>query len=247
MRIYTYQPGALAEVIKSWTDAIPHREQYSPLAAAMYSELGGLNTWVHIWPYKDLNERNRIRAEATQDPHWSPSPSTRHLLMKQENKVLVPVAFSPMHERNGRVWYGPKTRWAVVPGEVANHSWVNNQRPPAWCPGSLCSGDAGFGWPREPYEGLLGYERSCGGRVKDGYHRLPATQRLAPHRRVEIRPAPFSCRFALCRLLQPLSLRVHYRQRCGKIVFEIPVRPSRQFLRCQGLRLTMSLARLTFW
>lgn len=57
MRMYTYQPGALAEVIKSWTDAMPHREKYSPLAAAMYSELGGLNTWVHIWPYKDLNER----------------------------------------------------------------------------------------------------------------------------------------------------------------------------------------------
>ena len=63
----------------------------------MYSELGGLNKWVHIWPYKDLNERTRIRAEATQDAHWPPSPSTRHLLMKQENKLLVPAAFSPMH------------------------------------------------------------------------------------------------------------------------------------------------------
>ena len=135
MRIYTYQPGALAEVIKSWTEAMPHREQYSPLAAAMSSELGGLNQWVHLWPYKDLNERNRIRAEATQDPHWPPSPSTRHLLMKQENKVLVPAAFSPMHERNGRVWYGHKTRWEVVLGDVADHPWVNNQRPPAWCRG----------------------------------------------------------------------------------------------------------------
>ena len=57
------------------------------------------------------------------------------------------------------MWYGHKTRWEVVPGEVADHPWVNNQRPPAWCPGSLCSGDAGCGWPREPYEGLLGYGR----------------------------------------------------------------------------------------
>ena len=97
MRIYTYQPGAIAEVIKSWTDAIPHREHYSPLAAALYSDLGGLNKWVHIWPYKDLYERTRLRAEATQDAHWPPSPSTRHLLRKQENKLLVPAAFSPMH------------------------------------------------------------------------------------------------------------------------------------------------------
>ena len=63
MRIYTYAPGAIPKVIDSWKGAIPHREKYSPLAAGMYSELGGLNKWVHIWPYKDLNERNRIRAE----------------------------------------------------------------------------------------------------------------------------------------------------------------------------------------
>ncbi len=97
MRIYTYQPGAIPKVIESWTDAIPHREKYSPLAAGMFTELGGLNRWVHIWPYKDLNERNRIRAEAAKDAHWPPSPSTREFLIRQENKLLVPASFSPMH------------------------------------------------------------------------------------------------------------------------------------------------------
>ena len=97
MRIYTYQPGAIPKVIESWADAISHREKYSPLAAGMFTELGGLNRWVHIWPYKDLNERNRIRAEAAKDAHWPPSPSTREFLIKQENKLLVPASFSPMH------------------------------------------------------------------------------------------------------------------------------------------------------
>jgi hypothetical protein len=95
MRSYTYQPGSMNEVLKRWAAAIPHREEFSPLAAGMYSELGGLNKWVHIWPYKDLEERNRIRAEASKTPHWP--PPTREFLVRQENKMMVPATFSPMH------------------------------------------------------------------------------------------------------------------------------------------------------
>ena len=39
---------------------------------AWYTELGGLNKWVHIWPYSDLEERNRVREEAVKSPHWPP-------------------------------------------------------------------------------------------------------------------------------------------------------------------------------
>jgi len=95
MRIYTYQPGTMGEVLKRWTAAIPHREEYSPLAAGMSSELGGLNKWMHVWPYKDLEDRNRVRAEASSNPHWP--PPTREFLVKQENKICVPASFSPMH------------------------------------------------------------------------------------------------------------------------------------------------------
>jgi hypothetical protein len=95
MRSYTYQPGSMGEVLKRWAAAVPHREEYSPLAAGMYTELGGLNKWVHIWPYKDLEERNKIRAEAGKNEHWP--PATREFLVRQENKILIPAAFSPMH------------------------------------------------------------------------------------------------------------------------------------------------------
>ena len=43
MRIYTYAPGAIPLVIKSWERAIDERQKYSPLAGAWYSEIGGLN------------------------------------------------------------------------------------------------------------------------------------------------------------------------------------------------------------
>jgi hypothetical protein len=94
MRIYTYQPGSLSEVLKRWAEAIPYREKYSPLAACWTSELGELNKFVHVWVYKDFNERNRIRAESFKDPHWP--PQTREWLVRQENKLLLPAAFSPL-------------------------------------------------------------------------------------------------------------------------------------------------------
>ncbi|MDP6548880.1 MAG: NIPSNAP family protein, partial [Dehalococcoidia bacterium] len=92
MRIYTYRTGTMANVLKLWAESVPHREKFSPLAAGMYSDIGGLNKWVHIWPYKDLEERNRVRAEAAKTPHWP--PATREFLVKQENKILVPASFS---------------------------------------------------------------------------------------------------------------------------------------------------------
>ena len=95
MRTYTYKTGAMGEVIKRWEAAVPHREEYSPLAAAMHSEIGGLNKWVHIWPYKDIAERTKVRAEVSKNPNWP--PETMEFLVKEENKLLIPASFSPMH------------------------------------------------------------------------------------------------------------------------------------------------------
>jgi len=94
MRTYTYQPGSMGEVLKRWAEAINDREKLSPLAACWYSELGGLNKFVHTWAYKDLAERAKIRAESQKLPNWP--PKTREFLVSQQNKILIPAAFSPM-------------------------------------------------------------------------------------------------------------------------------------------------------
>jgi hypothetical protein len=94
MRIYTYPPASIPEVIKAWTEAIPHREKYSPLAACWYTDLGPLNKWIHVWPYKDMAERDRIRAESQKDPNWPPKTSVAPV--RQENKILIPAACSPL-------------------------------------------------------------------------------------------------------------------------------------------------------
>jgi NIPSNAP len=95
MRTYTYAPGDLPKVLEAWAKAVPDREKLSPLAACWTSELGGLNKFVHTWVYKDLNERARIREESRRPGQaWPPQAGVRPI--RQENKLLIPAAFSPV-------------------------------------------------------------------------------------------------------------------------------------------------------
>jgi hypothetical protein len=96
IRSYTYAPGALPAVIERWAGAIGERVKLSPLVGAWYSEIGGLNKWVHIWAYKDPAERQRIRAEAVERGIWPPPSAGSGLLLKQENKLVMPASFSPL-------------------------------------------------------------------------------------------------------------------------------------------------------
>ena len=95
MRIYQYQPGTIPTVIERWGEALQGgRLNLSPIAACMSSDIGQLNVWIHIWPYKDLAERARIRAESQKLSTWP--PKTREFLASQQTKILLPASFSPM-------------------------------------------------------------------------------------------------------------------------------------------------------
>jgi hypothetical protein len=95
MRSYTYAPGDIPKVLEAWAKVIEAREKFSPLAACWTSELGALNKYTHVWVYKDLNERARIREESRRPGSaWPPQAGVRPL--RQENKLLMPSAFSPL-------------------------------------------------------------------------------------------------------------------------------------------------------
>ena len=94
MRIYTFAPGDIAKVIDAWGKAIDEREKFSPLAACWTSEVGGLNKFVHTWVYKSLNERSQVREQARKAGVWPPQTGVRPV--RQENKILLPAAFSPV-------------------------------------------------------------------------------------------------------------------------------------------------------
>ena len=94
MRIYTFAPGDTAKVLDAWGKAIDEREKFSPLAACWTSEVGGLNKFVHTWVYKSLNERSQVREQARKAGVWPPQSGVRPV--RQENKILLPAAFSPV-------------------------------------------------------------------------------------------------------------------------------------------------------
>jgi len=96
IRSYTLAAGAVPGMIERWSAKIEERVKLSPLVGAWYSEFGALNKWVHIWAYKDVAERARIRAEAHAKGIWPPGGAAAGLVLKMENKLVMPAACSPL-------------------------------------------------------------------------------------------------------------------------------------------------------
>lgn len=97
IRLYTLKPGMIPNQIERWATAIDERVKLSPLAFAGHSELGDLNIWCHIWAYKDAASRFEIRDKARRDGIWPPKGGTPGAIIKQENMLVVPASFSPLH------------------------------------------------------------------------------------------------------------------------------------------------------
>lgn len=93
IRTYRLTPGSLAEVEKRFAEAYEYRRKYSPLAAFWHTEIGPLNEIVHVWPYADLAERARVRAEAVEDPHWP--PKILKFVVRMKSDILTPFPFLP--------------------------------------------------------------------------------------------------------------------------------------------------------
>ena len=93
MRSYRLKPRSVPEAEKRFGEALPARLKFSPLAGFWHTEVGALNQIIHIWPYADLNERQRIRAEAVKAGVWP--PPIGEFIDGMESKILIPAPFSP--------------------------------------------------------------------------------------------------------------------------------------------------------
>jgi len=94
IRTYSLAVGNLAEVEKRFGEAYEYRKKYSPLAAFWHTEIGPLNEIIHVWPYQDLSERARIRAEVAKEPNWP--PKIAEFIRSQQAEILIPFPFSPL-------------------------------------------------------------------------------------------------------------------------------------------------------
>jgi hypothetical protein len=94
LRAYTLKPGTLPGLVEGWASKIAERTKLSPLALAGSVDIGEANRFIHIWPYHSLDERAAIRKQARDAGVWPP-PYNADILLTQQNKILMPAAFSP--------------------------------------------------------------------------------------------------------------------------------------------------------
>ena len=97
LRWYRAHVGKAAEWLEMFKAVLPTRDKYTRRVGLWQTESGQLNEVVHMWVYKDLNDRAASRAKMAGDPAWqafiAKSPA---LLQQMQSIVLIPVPHSPL-------------------------------------------------------------------------------------------------------------------------------------------------------
>ena len=61
------------------------------MVAFWRTEIGPLNQVIHVWPYEDLADRTRIRAETAKSPNWP--PRTDDVVLNMQSEIMTPAPF----------------------------------------------------------------------------------------------------------------------------------------------------------
>ncbi len=97
LRWYRTQVGKAPEWLNHFKAIMPTREKYSTNVCVWQTEMGQLNEAVHLWAYRDLNDRAAVRANVMKDPEWQAFlGKATPLLIEMKSVILIPAAFSPM-------------------------------------------------------------------------------------------------------------------------------------------------------
>lgn len=99
VRTYTLYPRKTKEYVGHFeTMAMPAVERLGfRLVGYFTSSIGTLNQVVHIWAYEDLAEFDKLRTLRDGDAEWHKFlEATVGLIHAQEDKVMLPVNFSPL-------------------------------------------------------------------------------------------------------------------------------------------------------
>jgi hypothetical protein len=99
-RIYTLHVGKVPEYLSLYE--MEGLEVQKSILGRMVGyfqvECGPQNQIVHLWAYRDFQERQERRKELAASPAWKDYvKKIRPLILLQENKILTPAAFSPPH------------------------------------------------------------------------------------------------------------------------------------------------------
>ncbi len=97
LRWYRTQPARAGEWLQHFKDVMPTRQQYMRRVGLWQTQMGQLNEVVHMWVFRDLNDRAAARGKLAQDPAWQDFLSKSvPLLAHMQAIILNPAAHSPM-------------------------------------------------------------------------------------------------------------------------------------------------------
>ncbi len=94
-RTYNLKPSGVAPTIAAWEAIIAERSKLSPLLGALYALDGTTPRFLHIWPWKSLDERLKIRAASVEQGVWPPKGGPAQL-KEMRSSIFLPAAFSPL-------------------------------------------------------------------------------------------------------------------------------------------------------
>ncbi len=98
-RDYHVFTGKLNELVRLYADegiAI-QQEILGGLIGVFTTDIGSLSTYTSLWGYEGFGERERRRAELQADERWQRFlAQIQPLIHTQQNRILVPTAFSPI-------------------------------------------------------------------------------------------------------------------------------------------------------
>ena len=98
-RDYHVTTGKLAELVKLYeTEGIELQKSYlGSLVGVFTTDIGALSTYTTIWAYDDFAQREERRAKLQADDAWKAFlGKIQPLIHTQQNRILVPTAFSPL-------------------------------------------------------------------------------------------------------------------------------------------------------
>ena len=93
-RTYQIKTGSLPTVIEKFEEKIDGRNNISKIGAFWFTEIGPLNQIIHVWPYENIEHRNKSRQEAVEKKLWPPDAAEYMVSMNSE--IWNPVSFSPL-------------------------------------------------------------------------------------------------------------------------------------------------------
>jgi len=97
-RTYYCRPGTIKAHLALYQEMgwKPQTRHLGQPALYATTEVGDVNSYVHVWTYKDLADRTAKRAALWVDPEWLEyvkKSGELGALVKQENKILVAAPF----------------------------------------------------------------------------------------------------------------------------------------------------------